>query len=235
MLIRVGAFTPMRTQWPHAIGPVFGDIRIIDKPIFKEDSWRFWNVRRTEEEGALERSHWLCIESDCEWHERAQVLDCHTTTLRNAMLGLQLWAPKGWDGVIVSALQGDGGWTVEGVSFAEPYPMSQWGKMLSLERFNPRDLTSLVAGTLEAFASKSVPIMNPFEFLEIGLQTASNQVRAGALLWTMGLDGLLAAEKQHFFAARLKRLLGSDTLLFPEDWAGRKPIYKVSDVACGKD
>jgi hypothetical protein len=81
LLIRVGAFTPMRTQWPHAIGPVFGDIRIIEKPIFKEDSWRFWNVRRTEEEGALERSHWLCIESDCEWHERAQVLDCHTTTL----------------------------------------------------------------------------------------------------------------------------------------------------------
>ena len=109
--------------------------------------------------------------------------------------------------------------------------MSHWGKMMDFRKLDPSELAPLVEGTMTALESKSVPVMNPFQFFEIGLQTAFNHVRAGALLWTAGLDGLLAAEKQRWFAPRLIRLLGKATRVFPEDWVGRRPRYTVENVA----
>jgi hypothetical protein len=70
-------------------------IRVVEKPVFDETDWRFWNLRGTEESDALERSHWLCIEEECEYHERDRVLTRIQIMLRNAMLGFQLWGPKG--------------------------------------------------------------------------------------------------------------------------------------------
>lgn len=232
MPIRVASFTPLRVHWPQSLCTITRDIQIIEKPTFNENSWPFWNLRRTEENEALGRSHWLCIESECEWHERHEVLERTEITLRNGMLGFQLWGPKGWDGIIINARCADGGQVnVESVTFAEPYPMSQWGKVMDIKKLDTAELAPLVEGTLAALESRSVPVMNPFQFLEIGLQTAFNHIRTGALLWTMGLDGLVAAEKRHRFAARLKRLLGENTPVFPEDWAGRRPLYTVAEVA----
>jgi hypothetical protein len=217
--------------WKHPLREITRGIRIIEKPVFHETDWTIWNLRRTEESDALERSHWLCIEEECEYHERDQVLALIQTRLRTAMLGFQLWEPKGWDGIIIHA-EVRKGLHVNSVGFAEPYPMLQWGKMVSTERLNPDSLSPLVEGTLAAFESGSVPLMNPFQFLEIGLQTAFNHTIGGALFWTFGLDGLLGnAGGQDAFCARLNRLLGADTLIFPEDWAGRRPVYKVSDVS----
>jgi len=51
------------------------------------------------------------------------------------------------------------------------------------------------------------------------------------VLWMMGLDGLLAAERQVVFSNRLQKLLGKDTRIFPEDWAGRRPTYTVAELA----
>jgi hypothetical protein len=42
--------------------------------------------------------------------------------------------------------------------------------MLSNEKCNPVQLPDLVEGTLTAFDSKFVRQINPFQFLEIGLQ-----------------------------------------------------------------
>src|SRR5205823_50710 len=109
--------------------------------------------------------------------------------------------------------------------------MSQWGKMMSIEKLNPDELGPLVEGTLLAFESGSVPLINPFQFLEIGLQMAFNHMVGGALFWTFGLDGLLAAGGQNVFSRRLKRLLGDGCLVFPEDWAGRRPVYTVGEVS----
>lgn len=230
--MKVASFTPLRVMWPHSLCAVARGIRIIEKPKFKEDNWDFWNLRRTERTEALERSHWFCLEAECEWHERHQVLSRLATDLRNAMLGFQLWCVKGWDGIIVDAqLTEAGAANVETVHFAEPYPMSQWSKMMNLEKLDAAALTPLVEGTLVALESRAVRTKNPFQFLEIGLQTAFNHVRAGALMWTMGLDALLVAEKQDRFASRLIRLLGEDTLVFPEDYVGRRPTYTVGEVA----
>jgi hypothetical protein len=226
----VASFTPLRVKWPHALCTITRGIRIIDTPTFDEKDWSFWNLRRTDEEEVLQRSQWLCIESECEWYERAAVLKRSATTLRSTMLGFQLWEQKGWDGIIINAQCADTV-RVENVSIAEPYPMSQWGKMMDVQKGNPAELGPLVEGTLQAFESASVPVVNPFQFLEIGLQTAYNHVRAGALLWTMGLDALLVAEKQRRFASRLNRLLGPQTQVFPEDWVGRRPVYTVAEVA----
>jgi hypothetical protein len=121
---------------------------------------------------------------------------------------------------------------VDSVEFVEPYPMLQWGKMISTGKLNPDYLGPLVEGTFTALESGSVPLVNPFQFLEIGLQTAFNHAIGGALFWTFGLDGLLGnAGGQDVFCARLNRLLGADTLIFPEDWAGRRPVYKVGEVS----
>lgn len=211
--------------------PMARGIRIIEKPVFKEDNWRFWDLRRTEEEKVLDRSHWLCIEEDCEWRQRDTVLNRLDDALRTATLGFQLWCLKGWDGLTINVQVRDGEMPVENVSCAEPYRASEWSKMMDLKTQDVAELGPLVEGVFALLESGAVRLINPLRFLEIGLQTAFNHIRAGALLWTAGLDALLAAEKQVWFAARLKSFLGSDTRVFPPDWVGRRPLYKVEDVA----
>jgi hypothetical protein len=147
------------------------------------------------------------------------------------MLGFQLWCPKGWDGVIIGARRSGERLTVETVSIPEPYPSSLWGRMLSVKKCDPAQLPAFVEGTIAALQSKDARQKNPFQFLEIGLQLAVNHYRTGALLWTVGLDGLLGAEKRDVFKARLIRLLGKDTRVFPEDAVGRVPKYTVDSVA----
>jgi hypothetical protein len=152
--------------------------------------------------------------------------------LRTAMLGFQLWAPIGWDGLILDCQRTDeGSLTVECVHRPEEYAAPLWGRRLDLRKLDPAGLGLFVEGTQAAVESGCVPILNPFRFLEIGLQTAVNHRRAGAVLWMMGLDGLLAAERQVVFSNRLQKLLGKDTRIFPEDWAGRRPTYTVAELA----
>lgn len=231
--LHVAALTPLRVPWPHAPITLADSLRIVETPRFDEKNWGFWNLRRTEE-GVLERTHWLRADAECEWHDRDRVLSEMTGLLRSSMLGFQLWAPVGWDGIIFGTrAAGSDVLTVENVSFAAPYFVSHWARMLDIGKFSPDTLPVLIEGTVQGLTSHSVRSINPFQFLELGLQTAVNHERAGALLWTLGLDALLAAERQDRFAARLKRLLGPETLLFPEDFAGRRPVYTVADVASG--
>lgn len=220
-------YTPLPVRWPFTLDVVARGIRIVETPNFQEIDWRTRNLR-WREEGALARSHWLRINRTCEAQERIYVLDEMAYTLRTAMLAFQLWAPKGWDGLIILT-QPDG--RVEDVCIPEAYPDSKWGRIIDVRKLVPTDLALLVEGTLHAFETKIVQVVNPFEFLEIGLQTAMHHQRAGALLWILGLDGLLAAEKQRLFVARLVRLLGKETRVFPRDWIDREPIYTVADVA----
>jgi hypothetical protein len=92
-------------------------------------------------------------------------------------------------------------------------------------------LGRIIDGTFAALEADSISTKNPFQYLEIGLQTAVNHTKAGALLWMIGLDSLLAAHKVDTFKARLCRLLGANTYIFPRDYAGRQPTYKVGDLA----
>jgi hypothetical protein len=223
--------TPIARHWPHPLAALSRGIQIIERPIFNEVNWRFWNLRRTEEETVRERSHWLCIERECEWPDRALLKEM-AEDIRTAMLGFQLWAPIGWDGLILDCWRTEeGSLTVERVHRPEEYATPLWGRMLDLRKLDPAQLGLLVEGTLAAVESGCVPIVNPFRFLEIGLQTAVNHRRAGAVLWMMGLDGLLAAERQVVFSSRLQKLLGKDTRVFPEDRAGRRPTYTVAELA----
>jgi len=228
---RASVFTPLHVRWPHPQREITQGIRITDRPTFNEESWDFWNLRRTETEDALNRRHWLRIDADCEFHEKDAVLNNLVAILRQAMLGFQLWCPIGWDGIIIGARRSEAGLKVETVSIPEPYPRSLWGRMLDIERCDAAQLPAFVEGTLAALGSTSTRQKNPFQFLEIGLQSAVNHYRAGALLWTVGLDGLLGAQKRDVFQARLVQLLGEDTLVFPEDFMGRRPSYTVGFVA----
>jgi len=79
------------------IGTVTRDIRITETPTFNEDNWPFWNLRESEER-ELGRPHWLSIETECELHEKDKMIRRMEGMLRTAMLGFQLWVPKGWDG-----------------------------------------------------------------------------------------------------------------------------------------
>jgi len=223
--------TPIARHWPHPLRVLSRGIQIVDRPVFNEKDWRFWNLRRTEEETVRERTYWLCTERECQWTDHA-LLNQMAEELRTAMLGFQLWAPIGWDGLILDCSRTqEGSLTVERVHRPEDYATPFWGRMLDLRKLDPAQLGFLAEGTLAAVDSGCVPIVNPFRFLEIGLQTAVNHRRAGAVLWMMGLDGLLAAERQVVFANRLQKLLGKDTRIFPEDRAGRRPTYTVAEMA----
>ncbi len=231
MSMSLASITPIARHWTHPLGALTRDILIIDRPTFNEVDWRFWDLRRTEEQTLRERSHWLCIERECDRINHA-LLNEMADDLRTAMLGFQLWAPIGWDGLILDCVRTETGClTVERVHRPEQYAMPRWGRMLDMRKLDSGKLGLLVEGTLAAVESGYVPIVNPFRFLEIGLQTAVNHRRAGAVLWMMGLDGLLAAEKRVVFSNRLQKLLGKDTRIFPEDWVGRRPTYTVAELA----
>ena len=232
MSIRVGAYTPLPITWKHPLRDLPRRLRIIERPTFTESNWDFWNLRRTEREAVLARETWLCVEEDCEDHDRDQAFVRLMERVRSATLGFQLWLPKGWDGIVIAAEQVREFFQVQRVDLVEPYAMPRWGRVLSVEKANPAELGPLIDGTITALESGSVPLMNPFQFLEIGLQTAFNHRNGGGLFWTFGIDGLLGgAGGQDVFAARLCRLLGSGTRVFPEDWAGRIPVYTVGEVA----
>jgi len=231
MSTRLVSVTPLARHWPHALATLSRGIQIVERPIFNEVDWRFWNLRRTEEEKMAQRSHWLCIERESEWADHARLNEM-AEDLRTAILGFQLWAPIGWDGLILDCWRTEeGSLTVESVHRPEEYATPFWGRMLDVRKLDPAQLGLLVEGTLAAVESGCVPIVNPFRFLEIGLQTAVNHRRAGAVLWMMGLDGLLAAGRQEVFSNRLQKLLGKDTRVFPEDWAGRRPTYTVAELS----
>jgi hypothetical protein len=115
----------------------------------------------------------------------------------------------------------------------EPYATTPWADGLSLKNKNlsVEELGKLIDGVRSAIEANSIESRNPFQYLEIGLQTAFHHLKAGALLWMIGLDSLLAAQHEALFASRLCRLLGADTRIFPEDCVGRRPAYTVGGVA----
>ena len=231
---RVAVFTPLPVVWPHSLCAITRNIRIVDTPTFSENHWDLHDLRPSERATVLESGHWLCAEAECQWQEKAGVLSRLGFQLRNAMLGFQLWCPKGWDGIVIEAILTDAGAiSVNGVELVEPYPMSRWSKMMDLGAADAVKLSPLVDGTLRAFESEAVRTINPFQLLEIGLQTAFNHWRAGALLWTVGLDAVLAAQKRERFSRRLIRLLAKDTHVFPKDQFGRRPTHTVGEVAAG--
>src|SRR2546423_12963376 len=80
-IMRVAAFTPLRTVWPHELYTLARGIRVIEKPSFDETTWSFWNLRRTGVAEGLERRHWFCVEQEGEWHERSAVCDRLTLLL----------------------------------------------------------------------------------------------------------------------------------------------------------
>jgi hypothetical protein len=192
-----------------------------------------FNMRESEERGVLERSHWLCIDSECVPPDNCHsLLQRSASDLRTAMLAFQIWAPKGWMGVIVnSELTSDGLRRVVDVKIAEPYAVRPWANLLKIDNLSVDELKTLIDGALSALQSESVLSRNPFQYLEIGLQTAVNHGKAGALLWMIGLDALLGAQGEAKFSARLCRLLGRDTRVFPDDYSGRRPAYTIGEVA----
>ena len=199
-------------------------------PEFVPTNWEGFNLRRSETEALSQSQHWLTVERECSFVNRS-VLAEMADVLRSAMLGFQLWAPIGWSGVIVDCWKDDGErFTVDHVHLCEGYATPRWTQALNVAQVSPESLPSLIQGTLTAIQSGFVPIVNPFRFLEIGLQTSINHRRAGTVLWMMGLDGLLGAEKQALFSKRLQKLLGTATRLFP-DWTENPPTFTVADVA----
>lgn len=231
---RVASFTPLSVKWPYTPGTLSPRVSIVAKPAFEEKDWKtLFDLRRSEENAVLEVNHWMCVERDSGPHHDAHVwLQKTTEEVRTAMLGFQIWCPKGWSGLIVNSEYIAGSaLSVKGVSFPEPYFLSAWSKLLNVEEQPAAELSRIIDGTFVALESQAVGARNPFQYLEIGLQTAVNHFRAGALFWMIGIDSLLAASGRDLFKARLCRLLGENTFVFPRDYVGRQPSYRVGELA----
>ena len=230
----LASFTPLPVKWPHPTGTFARHVSIVSRPTFVEKEWKtIFNMRRSEERTVLEAPFWMCVERECEPpHNQHSLLQETAEDVRTAMLGFQIWMPKGWSAVIVNSEENqDGTWRVVTASFPESYFLSQWAKHLRVDARPVEELALIIEGVFVADESAAVSAKNPFQYLEIGLQTAFNHRKAGALLWMIGLDALLAAQKADVFKSRLCRLLGASSYLFPRDTFGRQPIYKVGDVA----
>lgn len=231
---RVASFTPLPVRWPHPAGKLTGHISIVKKPMFDEQEWKtIFNMRHSEETAVRESPYWMCAEAECSSYDnRHSLLQETASDVRIAMLGFQIWMPKGWTAVIVnSELKESGAEEVVSVSYPECYWLSKWANLLSIDSQPFVELGSIIDGTLAALEADSISTKNPFQYLEIGLQTAVNHRKAGALMWMIGLDSLLAAQRADTFKARLCRLLGANSYIFPQDFLGRQPTYKVGELA----
>ena len=138
-----------------------------------------FDMRESEERDVLEKSHWMCIESECTPPcNKDSLLQSSASDLRAAMLAFQIWAPKGWMGLIINAEStSDGLRRVANVQFAEPYGVCPWASLVKIDNLFVDELKALIDGTLSALRSESIPSRNPFQYLEIGLQTAVIMVR----------------------------------------------------------
>lgn len=190
-------------------------------------------MRRSEEQVVLGAPHWICVETECEDFDSPEsLLNKTAEDVRRAMLAFQIWRPKGWSAIIVNSESSvSGGLRVRSVTRPRCYSQSAWARQLSIDSQPVNELTQIVDGTFAALESDAVSAKNPFQYLEIGLQTVANNLKAGALLWMIGLDALSAAQKRDVFKARLCRLLGEDGNVFPQNLTGRQPAYKVGDLA----
>ena len=199
----------------------------MERPTFDEHEWqKMFNMRRSEQSAVLESAHWLAVEAECapDRHDTSLLEATANIEIRTAMLGFQIWCPKGWRAIIVNAAYRENHTIGVNSVFPEHYAESHWARLLRIDDQPSEELKPIIEGTLAALNGDSVPV-NPFQYLEIGLQTAVNHTRAGALLWMIGLDALLAAQRDTVFEARLCRLLGGDSYVFPRDFAGRQPAY----------
>ncbi len=124
---RLVSMTPLPVRWPHALGPVTRNISIVDRPIFSEDDWRIWNLRRTEEEAIAELPHWLCIEKEAEWNDHV-ILQALADDLRTAVLGFHCGHRLG--GRLHYRTEAHGRSTVELVHVPEGYAKPFWGRVL---------------------------------------------------------------------------------------------------------
>ena len=234
ILSRVASFTPLPVKWPHAVGPLSSRVSIVARPTFDEKEWKtMFNMRRSEEQAVLQVPHWMCVEKDSgPYHNPHSWLQKTGEDVRTGILGFQIWCPKGWSAIIVNSEHGsDGALRVVTVSFPESYVLSEWSNLVKVEDQPLEELARIIDGTFAALESEATSVKNPFQYLEIGLQTAVNHFRAGALLWMIGLDSLLGAGGRDSFKARLCHLLGEQSYAFPKDYAGRQPAYKVGELA----
>jgi len=231
---RVASYTPLPAGWPHPLGALTPRVSVVKRPTFDENEWQnVFDLRSSEQSIVLESPHWLCVEVESALYQHESAFHPATAAdARSAMLALQIWCPKGWQAIIINAVRSDTDIVrVSNVVFGENYFKSSWARRLSIDDRPLEELKTIVEGTLKALNSNSVPARNPFQYLEIGLQTAVNHPKAGALFWMIGLDALLSAQHSVVFEARLSRLLGRNSHIFPRDYAGRQPAYKVGELA----
>ena len=153
---RVASFTPLPVWWPHPPGPLSRGVSVVERPVFDESEWKkMFNMRGSEETTILKTVHWLCIESPCEPpHNEHSLWQVLAADLRSAMLAFQIWAPKGWTGIIVNTTITDGGpIRVLTVSFPEHYALTRWAQRISVDDLSTAELKTIIDGTLWALGS----------------------------------------------------------------------------------
>ena len=151
------AFTPIACEWPHGLMRLAPGIKIDVAPQFPPTDWARFNLRRSETEVLSHSQHWLTVERESLSVNRSVLTDM-ADVVRSAMLGLQLWAPFGWSGVIVDCWGDDKrSITVEHVHLCEVYASPGWTQALQVAQISPESLPSLIQGTLTAIQSGFVP------------------------------------------------------------------------------
>jgi hypothetical protein len=113
-----------------------------------------------------------------------------------------------------------------------PMRAPEWAR---LKRFDTACLTqaaALVPRVQAALTGSSIPEKNAITTLQLGLETYSYHPYIAGLLWVMGMEAIFDSQNRHDFNDKLCRLLGPDTLAFP-DWTDLvgPPAWTVEDVA----
>lgn len=146
----------------------------------------------------------------------------------HAMYTVQILLPIGAPNLLLLYRQTQNGPQLDSTQHRPPYVGTLWaGQCDSPECFQD-DAPIILDRVHEAFQKPRLRLQIPVWLLEQGLNAPDRHIRI--LLWATGLDGVTRSGGIAAFAERLCALLGSDTIVFPPNTAGRRPRYRVADV-----
>lgn len=147
----------------------------------------------------------------------------------HATLAFIILTPGGNDGTLILCQKWENRWLSQTIHHFPQFHSTRWGRMVALDPTPLGDIVSLVQGVTESANRGIIRLINPFHFLENGLQSTNIHLRI--LLWTTGLDALLMATTPKRFVERLCNFLGGDTFVFPPLELFGQPKYRIKDVA----
>jgi hypothetical protein len=144
--------------------------------------------------------------------------------IKNTQLAIQVAAPVGCSDTTIIIQQENLVSTVHPPSLLS----TPFARITSFAHVSIEEVRTIIAGVHSAFHRKLTRLINPLQFLQLGLESRHEYI--STFMWVTALDSLLMAGNTSLFAERLTTILGPDTYVLPAIDPGGQPSFRIADI-----